>query len=73
MIKLRECPFCGCNKLQFEDVGVEGEFEDWGITCPNCHAFYCHSENGEISTKRDVAKHWNKRASTVRPVGEVAE
>jgi len=64
-IELKPCPFCGSKKLYAQDVGVENEFEDWGIGCHSCGAFVCCSKDGEISTIDEIAKLWNCRTSVV--------
>ena len=64
-IELKPCPFCGSKKLYAQDVGVEGEFEDWGIGCHSCGVFVCCSKDGEISTKFEIAKLWNRRTEVI--------
>lgn len=63
MIELKPCPFCG-GSVRFFDAGIPGEFEDWGIECSNCGIFFSGpgDEPGCVSTKREAADAWNRRA-----------
>ena len=43
--KLKPCPFCG-GRGKLVDVGIEGEFQDWMVECPNCHIALLYHDDG---------------------------
>ena len=58
--ELKPCPFCG-GKAKLVDVGIEGEFQDWVVECPNCHIALLYNDDGCVSTILEAVIAWNRR------------
>lgn len=58
--KLKPCPFCGSVDICFDDCGYN-DFEDYGVRCNSCGAFFANGKDGEFQCLTEVAKAWNER------------
>jgi hypothetical protein len=59
--KLKPCPFCR-GEAKLVDVGIEGEFQDWAVECPNCHIALLYHDYGWTILEAVTA--WNRRAES---------
>lgn len=60
---LKRCPFCG-GRAKYADYGAPDEFHDWGIECTICKiAMLSPSKDGEVATKAQAARAWNRRVA----------
>lgn len=60
-VKLKPCPFCGCEEIRVEYEMVSDDFlyapiPRWRVQCCNCSALICRGE------KRNAIEAWNRRA-----------
>ena len=53
---LKDCPFCGCTAVLFENRGNNNQMPLYGVTCMNCTARIYGYVKKEIAREK-----WNNR------------
>lgn len=55
MIKLKPCPFCGSEDVEYTNFGKG--FDMWLIQCDECEAMF-----PLLNSREEAIQRWNKRA-----------